>query len=176
MGEERRALPPTLSESVRAIDQALVDEVWREMTAYPPGRIQSEAQAFLGGQPHVAAFTHAVMKPFDPPVQQAALGLCFLLFKILDRSLGQSFPLLSEERIVAAYEATRQWLAESGGEAGAIALSVDQGPHPSLITYILSVLYRGESDPAGYDEQVKASLVLLLTTLTDALDLGAVEG
>jgi hypothetical protein len=162
---------------MRAIDQALVDEVWREMTTYPSARTESEAGAFLDRQPHVATFTHTVMAPFEPPVQQAALGLAFLLFKILERSLGQPFPALAAERVTAAYEKTRVWLDQTGGgDAVTIARSVEASAHPSLIGHILRVFYGGEVDPAGYDERVKASFVLLLSTLVDALDLGEVEG
>src|SRR5438552_2206821 len=40
--------------AMRAIDRTLVDEVWRELTAYAPARVASEAQAFLDLQPHGA--------------------------------------------------------------------------------------------------------------------------
>ncbi len=158
--------------AVRPIDRALVDEVWQEVTAYPPEAVQSEAQTFLGRQPHVAAFAHQATTTFDAPVQQAALGLCFLLFKVLERSLGQPFPLLGEERIVAAYERTEGWVAEIGGDAAAIIARMEESAHPTLIAYILSVIYRGPAGAEGYDERVRARLALLLVTLSDALDLG----
>ena len=162
---------------MKAIDRALVDEVWRETIAYPPERVHAEAQAFLERQPHAAAFSHRVMGDVEPRVREAALGLGFLLFKILERSLGRPFPPLAEARIAAAYETTRAWLTESAGaDAAAIARSVDAPAHPSLITHILTTFYGGDGDPGAYDEHVKASLVLLLTTLTEALDLRAVEG
>lgn len=161
---------------MRAIDRALVDEVWREMTVYPPEQIRGEADAFLGRQPHVAAFSHAMTGALDPAVQQAALGLCFLLFKILERSLGRPFPRLEDARIRAAHAATQAWLAEEGGgEPGAIAAGLDARAHPSLVGHIIAVFYGGDAAAGGSDEQVKAVLVLLLATLTDALDLGAVE-
>src|SRR6266568_3352852 len=74
--------------AMRAIDKTLVDEVWRELTAYAPARVASEAQAFLDLQPHAAAFSQSLTRQFDPTVQKAALGLAFLLFKILDASLA----------------------------------------------------------------------------------------
>ena len=95
---------------MRGIDQTLVDEVWRETASYPPGRIAEEASDFLARQPHVAAFAHSVTREQDAAVQRAALGLCFLLFKILDRSLGHPFPLLAETRIQAAHHAVTEWL------------------------------------------------------------------
>jgi len=85
---------------VRGIDQALVSEVWREITSYPPGRIDEEARDFLSRQPEVAAFAHTVTAEQDPVVQRAGLGLCFLLFKILERSLGHPFPRLEESRLL----------------------------------------------------------------------------
>ena len=162
---------------MRAIDRALVDEVWRDMTAYAPARIAGEAQIFLEAQPHAAAFSQSVTSGFDPAVQKAALGLVFLLFKVLEASLGRPFPLLAEERVMGAYEETRAWLAEHEGGTGPAELLValEHGEHPSLPAYILSLFYAGGLAPGDYDETVRASLFCLLKTLTDALDLGRVE-
>ena len=161
---------------MRAIDSTLVDEVWREMMSYPVGRVEAEAQAFLARQPHVAAFAREMIKEQDPVVQKAAFGLCFLLFKILERSLGRPFPLVSAERIAEAYDATAAWLEHSPETSPASVLSAtsDRG-HPTLVAHLLSVFYGDDSGPADYDEGVRASLLLLLRTLGDALDVGPVE-
>ena len=154
----------------------LVDEVWREMMSYPAGRVEAEAQAFLAGQPHVAAFARAMIKDQDPVVQKAAFGLCFLLFKILERSLGRPFPLVSAERIADAYDATTAWLEHSPGASPASVLGASSDPgHPTLVAHILSVFYGDDHRPADCDEGVRASLLLLLRTLSDALDVGPVE-
>ena len=161
---------------VRAIDRTLVDEVWRGMSAYAPARVASEAQVFLEEQPHAAAFSQGVTGGFDLVVQKAALGLVFLLFKVLEASLGRPFPLLAEERILAAYAETQGWLAERDGTAPAELLeALEHGEHPSLPAYILSVFYEGGAEAGDYDAAVRASLFCLLKTLTDALDLGHVE-
>jgi hypothetical protein len=160
---------------MRPIDRVLVDEVWEEMTAYPPEVIQSEALTFLDQQPHVVALAHRATQAFDAPVQQAALGLCFLLFKVLERSLGQPFPLVAEERIVAACERIEGWLAGTDGDAASVVAQMEPTEHPTLIAYILSVVYGEPANAEGYDERVRASLALLLATLSDALDLGEVQ-
>ncbi len=161
---------------MRGIDQSLVDEVWRDLAAYPPGRVDSEAAQFIAQQPHVAAFARAMGAGQDPSVQQAALGLAFLVFRILDRSLGRPFPPVAAERIAAAYEATRHWLddAESADPARVLDRAADP-THPTLVTYLLSVFYGDGAAPGDYDEGVRAGLLLMLRTLTTALDLGAVE-
>ncbi|HET7874261.1 MAG TPA: hypothetical protein VFN71_01950, partial [Methylomirabilota bacterium] len=110
---------------MRGIDQALVDEVWRETAAYPPGRVAEEAQAFLGGQPHVAAFVRSVIGTEDPQVQKAAFGLCFLLFKILEKSLGQPFPEVAETRLRGAYATMAGWLESAGSDPGAVLAAAD---------------------------------------------------
>ena len=164
---------------MRAIDQLLVDEVWREITAYPPGRQEDEARQFLERQPHVAAFCQVATKEFDPTVQKAALGLAFLLFKILEASLGRPFPPVGQHRIQEAYEATADWLEQWEGADPRIFLRSVQGggefPHPNLVQYLLTVFYGGDPESVDYDQEVKASLFLLLKTLSDALDLGEVE-
>jgi len=160
---------------VRPIDATLVDEVWREMMSYSVGRVEAEAQAFLSQQPRVAAFAQAMTKQQAPEVQKVAFGLCFLLFKILDKSVGRPFPAVSEDRIMEAYQATAAWLEQSPRAFAADVLATSSDPgHPTLVAHILTVFY-GDDGPAGYDEGVRARLLLLLRTLSDALDLGPVE-
>jgi hypothetical protein len=159
---------------VRGIDQTLVDEVWRETASYPPGRVAEEASAFLARQPHVAAFAHSITRAQDAVVQRAALGLCFLLFKVIERSLGHPFPILSEARIQAAHQAVTAWLdALDGPESDRVLETVSAPGHPTLPAYIIAVFY-GES-AEGCDERVRAGFALMLRTLTDALDVGQVE-
>jgi hypothetical protein len=161
---------------VRAIDRALVDDVWRDVTGYAPARIASEAQSFIELQPHAAAFSQSVTRAHDPAVQKAALGLGFLLFKVLEASLGRPFPQLAEDRILSAYAVTQAWLAEHDGTAPADLLeALEHGEHQSLPAYILFVFYQGGAGAEDYDPTVRASLFCLLKTLTDALDLAHVE-
>jgi len=160
--------------AVRGIDHALVDEVWRETTSYPPGRIDEEARDFLERQPHAAAFAHSVTREQEEPVQRAALGLCFLLFKVLERSLGRPFPRLDEARLRAAHEASTQWVGRlDGAESARVLEAVGAPGHPTLAAYIVSVFYGDAA--ASCDERVRAGLALMLRTLTDAVDLGPVE-
>jgi len=145
---------------VRAIDRSLVDEVWREVTAYPPERQADEAGEFLERQPHVAAFCQVVTRELDLAVQKAAIGLAFLLFKILDASLGTPFPPVARQRIREAYEGTTEWLEQPEEGGGGF-------PHRDVIQYLV--------ESVDGDEESKAALFLLLKTLSDALDIGDVE-
>ena len=160
---------------MRGIDQALVNEVWREITSYPPGRIDEEARDFLARQPEVAAFAHTVTaRAGCPSCSAPGLGLCFLLFKILERSLGHPFPRLEESRLRAAHDASTAWLAGLEGDDSARILAAAGAPgHPTLAAHLVAVFY-GEG-AEGCDERVRAGFLLMLRTLTDALDLGPVE-
>jgi hypothetical protein len=144
---------------VRPISPALVDEVWREITQYPPERVQSEARAFLEHQPEVAALSAQASEAFDTSVQQATFGLAFLFFKVLERSVGAPFPRIGEDRLRSAWEGNVQRLA-------GLPESVASG----LVAYVMTVFYGGDTGP--YDARVRASLVLLLQTLTEATDVG----
>jgi hypothetical protein len=142
---------------MRPIDAALVDEVWGEIVQYPPERVQAEASTFLEQQPDVAAFASLAAKPFAAPVQQAAFGLAFLLFKILERSLGRPFPRIAEARLQAAWQAG---LGRSPEVPGA----------RTLVDYVMSVFYGGDVGP--HDAEVRAGLARLLATLAEAADVG----
>lgn len=164
---------------MRAIDPTLVEEVWREMTTYPPERAEEEAVAFLRRQPHVAAFCHSVTKQFDENVQKAGLGLAFLLFKILEASLGAPFPPVARERVLGAYEATTAWLEQQEGMDPRVflqmAMAEGESAHPNLVRHLMAVFYGDAPERAAPDVEVAASLFLMLKTLCDALDIGPVE-
>jgi hypothetical protein len=90
--------------------------------------------------------------------------------------LGRPFPELAEARIADAYAATRAWLdGQAAADPGVVVRAMDEAAHPSLVTHVLATLYGGGA-AADYDDGVRASFALLLGTLTDALDLGAVDG
>jgi hypothetical protein len=164
---------------MRAIDQALVDEVWWEVTTYEGERATAEARVFLERQPYVGEICRQLMKEFDPEAQRAAMGLTFLLFKIVETSLGAPFPTISRERLIQAYEAITEWLEQWEGADPRFFLRSVQGggdfPHPNLIQYLLTVFYGGDPESAEYDDEVKASLFLLLKTVADALDIAPVK-
>jgi hypothetical protein len=156
------------------ITPALVDEVWAEITRYAPERVQVEARDFLGRQPHAAAFARRFAPAADAAVQQAAVGLAYLLFKILERSLGRPFPPLAEERIARAWEANARWLERAEASPGQVLEALGSAAHPSLVAYILDAFYGSEA--AACDPAVRAGLLVMLKTLTEALDIAAVEG
>jgi hypothetical protein len=158
---------------VRGIDQSMVDEVWRELTSYPAERIASEAAAFGARQPHVAAFADAAMGEQDRVVHQAALGLSFLVFKVLERSLGRPFPTVEPTRLGEAHERTRRWLGDTADDPGRTLAHAVDPRRPTLAGHVLSVFY-GDS-LRDCDERVQASLYVLLETLVDVLDLGPAE-
>lgn len=161
---------------MRAIDTSLVDEVWREIIAYPPAQAEDEARVFLERQPHVTAFCQRVTREFDVAVQKAALGLTFLLFKIFEASIGARFPPVAHQRIQTAYEATTEWLAPwERADPRSFLEGQGEFPRRNLIRHVLSVFYGGDANQTEYDQEVKASLFLLLKTVADALDMGEIE-
>src|SRR5258705_13908224 len=133
-----------------------------------------QARGFLACQPEVAASADAATAEQDPVVQRAGLGLCFLLFKILERSLGHPFPRLEESRLRAAHDASTEWLAGLEGDDSARIVAAAGAPgHPTLAAHLVAVFYGGGGE--GCDERVRAGFLLMLRTLTDALDLGPIE-
>jgi len=158
--------------TVRDIDQTLVEEVWREIASYPPGRVETEAGAFIAQQPDVARFAQSVTVGQDPVVQKAAFGLCFLLFRIAERSLGGPVPAVAEPRLKAAYEAARDWLQRAESDSTGLVHN-RKADHLVLVNHVLLLFYGDGA--ADCDDAVRATLFLLLCTLTAALDLGADE-
>lgn len=160
---------------MRTIDRRLVDDVWAALGAYGPARTADEARSFLARQPHVAAFTHAMIQGQDEAVQRAGLGLAFLLFKVVEVSLGRPFPEVTEGRLVAAHTDAHAAVAALGApDAEAVLRAMDGAAGGGLVSHVLGAFYGDAA--AGYDDGVRANLALLLGALARALDLGAVEG
>jgi hypothetical protein len=134
---------------MRAIDQGLVDEVWREVATYESERATAEAKVFLERQPHVREICRQLIEEFDPEAQKAALGLTFLLFRIVEASLGAPFPTISRERLIQAYEATTEWLEQWEGADPRFFLRSVQGggrlPAPEPDSVSLDRLLWGRS-------------------------------
>jgi len=78
-----------------------------------------------------------------------------------------------------APEATTEWLELWEGADPRIFLRSVQGggefPQPNLIQYLLTIFYGGDPESVDYDQEVKASLFVLLKTLSDAVDVGESE-
>lgn len=154
---------------MRAIDRALVERVWSDVAAYAPERVAREAQAFLRDQPAVTAFCQALTHDLPATVQQAALGLGFLFFKVLEASLEHPFPALAETPIARAWEEVRL-RAEPGAGADAAA------PDDPLGAYLLERVFGGPVEAEAYDNLVRARLAALLAALARAVDLGTPQG
>src|SRR2546430_10606430 len=62
-----------------------------------------------------------------------SLGLAFLLFKILEASLGRPFPELGEPRLLDAYAGTQAWLRQwEGAPPVEVLQALGQAEHASL--------------------------------------------
>ena len=160
-------------ESIRT----LVDEVWREMTRYAPERVAVEAQAFLAQQPHVAAFSHAVTQGANEAVQRAALGLCFLLFKVLERSLGRPLRKAgggADRRRLRRHPRLARRAGGGRSRHGGTGDGRRRAPEPGH-PHSRHAVWRRRGGGGLRRRRVRANLALLLGTLTDALDLGPVD-
>jgi len=81
---------------------------------------------------------------------------------------------LEESRLRAAHDASTEWLAGLEGDDSARIVAAAGAPgHPTLAAHLVTVFY-GEG-AEGCDERVRAGFLLMLRTLTDALDLGPIE-
>lgn len=157
------------------IDQSLVDEVWRALNDYDQVQAQGEARAFIRNQPHVAAFLRELTEEFDQEVQKAALGLVFLLFKVVEAHRGTPPGPISRERIQGAYDAATTWMERWDGATERLFIrglgTSGEFPVPHLVQYVLQTFYAGDSGAHEYDQEVRGSLFLILKTVADALSL-----
>jgi len=161
---------------VRALDHELVQEVWQTLCDYEPERSEAEARAFIKRQPHLIALAKTLMEEFDVGEQKAALGLLFLLTKVLEAHREAPVTSVSAERVARAYEAAVAWVERWSGTNERFLARSGEFPQPHLIPYLISVLSPGDAGRSEYEAEVQGSLFLLLKAAADAIEAGEIPG
>ncbi len=154
---------------MRELDQALVAEVWQTLCTYEPARSAAEARTFIGHQPHLVALAETLTGEFGRDVQKTAIGLLFLLTKVVEAHHEASLPSIARARVAQAYDATLAWLERWEGADPRFLERSGELPQPDLIPYLLSAFYPEGAGPPEYESEVKGSLFLLLKSATDAM-------
>jgi hypothetical protein len=154
---------------VRTLDEGLVEEVWATLTAWDPARSQAEARGFIERQPHLVALAQALTEEFDVEAEKAALGLLFLLAKVLEAHREGPLAVVAGERIAEAYEGTRDWMERWDGADPRFLARSGELPQPHLISYLIARFYPGSDAPDEHEAEVRGSLFLVLKTAADAL-------
>ncbi len=154
---------------MRDLDQALVEEVWDTLAAYPPDRSQTEARAFLTRQPHLVALAETLTEEFDVEVRKAALGLLFLLVKIVEAQREAPVPSLSRGKVARAHAAALAWMERWDGADERFLARSGEFPQPHLIPYLITGFYAAAGDSLEHEAEVKGALFLLLKSAADAL-------
>lgn len=155
---------------MRPLGAALVEEVWADLLAYEPARSEAEARGFVERQPHLVALAEMLTREFDRDTQKTALGLLFLLTKVLEAHREAPVASVSRERLAAAYRATVEWLERWEGADPRVLAAREELSRPQLAPYLVARFYPGGTSPAEYEDEVRTSLVLLLQTALDACE------
>lgn len=141
-----------------------------DLLAYEPARSEAEARGFVEQQPHLVALAETLTREFDRNTQKTALGLLFLLTKVIEAHREAPVASVSPERLGAAYRATVQWLERwEGADPRSLAASAEL-TRPQLAPYLVARFYPWGTSPAEYEAEVQASLFLLLQTAVDAYE------
>lgn len=143
--------------------------MWQTLSAYEPERSRAEARTFIDRQPHLIALAESVTDEFDVGVRKVALGLLFLLAKVIEAHREAPLPTVSRERVGRAYEATVEWLERWDGADERFLARSGEFPQPHLIPYLIGTFYPATGDAAAHEAEVKGSLFLLLKAAADAL-------
>ena len=155
---------------MRELDEALLVEVWQELCAYEPGRSVAEARAFVDHQPHLVALAETLTQEFGRDVQKAALGLVFLLTKVIEAHREAPVCSVSRARVAQAYEATLAWMERWDGADPRFLERSGEFPQPHVIPYLVSAFYPEDAGSPEHEAEIKGSLFLLLKSAVDAIE------
>jgi hypothetical protein len=154
---------------MRELDQALVEDVWEAMCALDPERSRAAARAFIDTQPHLVSLAEDLMREFDRDALKAALGLLFLLAKVMEAHRERPLDPAPRERVADAHQATLAWIERWDGAEQRFLARSGEFPQPHLIPFLISVFMPDSGERDDYTAEVRGSLFVLLKTAADAL-------
>ena len=154
------------------IHQQLIVETWKRVTAFDPDTASAEARRFAEKQPAVLRFVQEVLREFDEGIQGTALGLAYLLFKVVEAVQGENLPTLSDRQLEENYGENAQWLDAlerlEGRPFRRLLEDVLELQEVSVpFTLIETYLQRPGVGPFG--EKLKGHLFLVIKILFDCL-------
>lgn len=154
------------------IDRQLIEETWRKVTAFDPATASAEARRFAEKQPAVLRFVQEVLREFDERIHGAALGLAYLLFKVVEAMQGEDPSTLSDREIQDAYGENAGWLDALGrleGRPFKRLLEDVTDLQEVYVPFTLIEAYLQRPGVGPFGERAKGHLFLVIKTLSDCL-------
>jgi hypothetical protein len=168
-------VPPGPKDTTRAriLDDGLIEAVWDAVRSYGPERAEREARAFIDRQPHLVALAEAMTQGFAEDVCKTALGLVYLVAKLVEAEQEAPLPAVSATEVDRAYRSATARLGGTSDGEGVPASDAGAFSRPELIP---ALVLRFRPPRLGHGEEeaeVRGRLVVLLRAAADALSRAA---
>lgn len=157
------------------IDEQTVEEIWQEVAELDVDEASQQMLEFGMQQPGLLSFVMVVAEEMDEEVQELAIYLLFVIYRMFQHAYERDLPSIAPEAIMAAHEKNEELMGSlDGGDEPAMVLTAlkQTGSQPWVMTYLVEVLVEAPEgdDPVDLSEEDFGELFLLLKTAIDVLN------
>lgn len=164
---------------METIDRSVVEATWQTVARYSPEEAFAEQRSFTDKQPTIVAFILQFTEELDQDVQQLALYLAHVVWKIFESASPVPIPPVLPEAIVVAFQKWEKWFSQFEGieekEFDALVKKNLQLTQPNVIAYTIEALMEESEDSVKLSDEDMGYLFWLLLTVVDVLDQSGTE-
>ena len=158
---------------LREISRDIVTSTWREVEHYNSSTLARLTERLEQSQPHVMPFVLSTTQDAGPAVQQLAVYLTHLLFRMEEKVKGEAMGKIPEATLVELYRGNRSWLDEREFVNRLIDESIKKGEklcQPQLLDYLVQALFEEIEGGVVLTLEKKRRLFLVLKTVVDGYE------
>lgn len=149
------------------ITSELVDQACSEVNEYTDDRMMKEFDAFFREQPSICEFITELTSESSMPIQELAMFLSYMVFKIVKTGQPDAVTPVSPERVESAYRESESWIDRINHEGDRAQIPAD--PEPYLIQYVISELNQPLENGKLLEDEEKGEVFFVLKTVISSL-------
>ncbi len=160
---------------MQIISEALVEETWEEVAGFSPPHGQNEMSKLGQEQPEILSFLVEFTKDLKQDVQELAIYIFFVVYRIFEKSSGKKIRKISADEIIECFESNEKLMEKLEGTHDKFLERITRTQiltQPYVMKYVVDTLMEApeEEDPIHLTEEDTGYLFLLLKTVIDLLD------
>ncbi len=157
------------------ISETLVEETWEEVAGFSPPHGQNEMSKLEQEQPEILSFLVEFTKDLKQDVQELAIYIFFVVYRIFKKSSGKKIRKISADEIIECFESNEKLMEKLEGTHEKFLERITRTQiltQPYVMKYVVDTLMEApeEEDPIHLTEEDTGYLFLLLKTVIDLLD------
>jgi hypothetical protein len=154
------------------ITEEVVEKTWQEASLLGPEQAQKEMARLGKRQPDLLAFLMASVDDVPPDVQELAVYLTFVVYRMFEGS-AKKLKKISSREFMACYEENINLLQSLEGTDDKFVeriIQIQASRQPHVVKYVVDALMEEERDAVLLSDDDRGLIFIILKTVIDALD------